>query len=93
VTATFSDFVEFYRRRHWSTAGEPTSLGYSIGRWIDEAGGRYNVLEVDTRGPFKGPRANDASGLPLHFDNQSIFNERFHLDNRSEHSSRRNYRV
>jgi hypothetical protein len=60
---------------------EPTYAGYSIGRWIDEAGdGHYSVLEAETRGPFKGPRAFDASGLPLHFDNQSIFKERFHLD-------------
>ena len=60
---------------------EPTYQGYSIGRWIDEDGdGRYSVLEVETRGPFKGPRAFDASGLPLARDNQSIFKERFHLD-------------
>ncbi len=60
---------------------EPTYEGYSIGRWIDEDGdGRYDVLDVETRGPFKGPRAYDASGLPLHFDNQSIFKERIHLD-------------
>ena len=58
-----------------------TSLGYSIGHWIDEADeGRYTVLEVETRGPFKGPHAYDASGLPLHFDNQSTFKERLHLD-------------
>ena len=38
------------------------------------------MLEVETRGPFKGPRAYDATGLPLHFDNQSTFKERFHLD-------------
>jgi hypothetical protein len=51
-------------------------VGYSIGRrWID-GNGRYDVLEVETHGPFKGPRAYDASGLPLHFDNQSIFKER-----------------
>ena len=67
--------------RDWPTNAEPTYQGYSIGRWIDEDGdGRYDVLEVDTRGPFKGPRAYDASGLPLHFDNQSTFKERFHLD-------------
>jgi hypothetical protein len=60
---------------------EPTYQGYSIGRWIDQDGeGRYSVLAVETRGPFKGPRAFDASGLPLHADNQSIFKERFHLD-------------
>jgi hypothetical protein len=67
--------------RDWPADIEPTYEGYSIGKWIDEDGhGRYDVLEVDTRGPFKGPRAYDASGLPLHFDNQSTFKERFHLD-------------
>jgi hypothetical protein len=67
--------------RDWATDAEPTYDGYSIGRWIDEDGdGHYSVLEVETRGPFKGPRAYDATGLPLHFDNQSVFKERFHLD-------------
>lgn len=46
---------------------EPTYQGYSIGKWVDEDGdGRYDVLEVETRGPFKGPRVYDATGLPLH---------------------------
>jgi hypothetical protein len=78
---------DHYRRiftdgRDWpAKEPEATYQGYSIGRWIDEDGdGRYDVLEVETRGPFKGPRAYDASGLPLHFDNQSIFKERFYLD-------------
>jgi hypothetical protein len=67
--------------RDWPVDAEPTYEGYSMGKWIDEDGdGVYDVLEVDTRGPFKGPRAYDASGLPLHFDNQSTFKERFHLD-------------
>jgi hypothetical protein len=67
--------------RDWPAEIEPTYAGYSIGRWIDADGdGHYSVLMVETRGPFKGPRAFDASGLPLHFDNQSIFKERFHLD-------------
>jgi len=67
--------------REWPAEIEPTYEGYSIGRWIHEGGGsRYDVLEVETRGPFLGPRAFDASGLPLAFDNQSIFRERFHLD-------------
>jgi hypothetical protein len=48
---------------------------------VDTTGnGVYDLLEVETRGPFKGPRAYDATGLPLHFDNQSTFKERFHLD-------------
>ncbi|HLH96170.1 MAG TPA: hypothetical protein VKW08_13735 [Xanthobacteraceae bacterium] len=66
--------------RDWPAEIEPSYLGYSIGRWIDEEGqGRYTTLEVETRG-FKGPRAFDHTGLPMHFDNQSIFKERFHLD-------------
>jgi hypothetical protein len=67
--------------RDWPTDIVPTSMGYSIGQWIDQDGdGVYDVLEVETRGPFKGPRAYDSTGLPLHFDNQSTFKERFHLD-------------
>jgi hypothetical protein len=76
---------DHYRRiytdgRDWPKEIEPTFAGYSIGRWIDEDGdGRYDVLEVETRG-FKGPRAYDEAGLPLHFDNQSIFKERIWRD-------------
>jgi hypothetical protein len=76
---------DHYRRiftdgRDWPGAIDPSYQGYSIGKWIDEDGdGRYDVLEVETRG-FKGPRAYDGTGLPLHFDNQSIFKERFYVD-------------
>ena len=64
----------------WPAALEPGFDGYSIGHWIDTKGdGRYDVLEVETRG-FKGPRSYDASGLPLHRDNQSVFKERIYLD-------------
>jgi hypothetical protein len=68
--------------RDWpKRAMEPTYQGYSIGRWIDEDGdGRYDVLEIETRGPFKGPRSYDGTGLPLDHDNQSIFKERIFLD-------------
>ena len=68
--------------RDWPTKHvEPTFSGYSIGKWIDSDGdGRYDTLEVETRGPFKGPRAYDATGLPLHHDNQSVFKERIYLD-------------
>jgi hypothetical protein len=66
--------------RDWPKEIEPSYIGYSIGKWIDEGGsGRYNLLEIETRG-FKGPRTYDASGLPLHFDNQSIIKERMYLD-------------
>ena len=67
--------------RAWPTDLGPTYAGYSIGRWLDEDGdGVYDVLEVETRGPFKGPRAYDATGIPLHFDNQSVFKERIFRD-------------
>ena len=66
--------------RDWPSGVERAFAGYSIGRWIDEDGdGRYDVLEVETRG-FKGPRAFDETGLPLHVDNQSIFKERIWRD-------------
>jgi hypothetical protein len=78
-------WYDHYRRiftdgRDWPKEIEPTFAGYSIGTWIDEDGdGRYDVLEVETRG-FKGPRAYDETGLPLHFDNQSVFKERIYRD-------------
>ena len=74
---------DHYRRiftdgRDWPTEIDPSYSGYSIGRWIDEDGdGRYDVLQVETRG-FKGPRAFDETGLPLHVDNQSTFKERIY---------------
>jgi hypothetical protein len=66
--------------RDWPADLEPSFAGYSIGKWIDEGGtGRYDVLDVETRG-MKGPRSYDASGLPLHKDNQTIVKERIFLD-------------
>ena len=78
--------AEHFRRiftdgRDWPKDPEPTYAGFSIGHWTDEDGdGVYDMLDVETRGPFKGPRAYDATGLPLHFDNQSVFHERIHRD-------------
>ena len=79
-----TDYMYFRRiftdGRDWPRNIQPTFAGYSIGRWIDEDGdGIYNVLEVETRG-FTGPRVYDATGLPLHFDNQSIFKERIYRE-------------
>jgi hypothetical protein len=74
-----------YRRiytdgRDWPENPEATYAGYSIGRWIDKDGdGRFDELQVETRA-FKGPRVYDASGLPLHRDNQSVIKERIFLD-------------
>jgi len=66
--------------RGWPENFEPAFSGYSIGKWLDEdADGRYDVLEVETRN-MKGPRAYEASGLPLHSDNQTVVRERIYLD-------------
>lgn len=67
--------------RKWPAAINPTYQGYSIGHWVDTNGeGTYDTLEAETRGPFKGPRAYDPSGLPLDFDNESTFKERIFID-------------
>jgi hypothetical protein len=66
--------------RDWPNEIEPTLMGYSIGKWLDTDGdGKFDTLEVESRG-FKGPRHYDASGLPLHHDNESVFKERIYLD-------------
>jgi hypothetical protein len=66
--------------RGWPVERELSFAGYSIGKWLDEAGtGHYDVLEIETRG-FKGPRVYEPSGIPLHQDNQSIVKERLFLD-------------
>ena len=59
---------------------EPRFLGYSIGTWLDEDGdGRYDTLAVETRG-LKGPRVYDATGIPLHADNETVIYERIYVD-------------
>jgi hypothetical protein len=66
--------------RKWPAEIEPSYAGYSIGQWVDEGKtGQFNVLEVETRG-LKGPRTFDASGLPLHEDNEAVVKERIYLD-------------
>ena len=61
-------------------ADNPQFLGYSIGKWLDEDGdGRYDTLVVETRG-MKGPRVFDATGIPLHSDNETIVQERIYID-------------
>jgi len=66
--------------REWPQSLKPSFVGTSIGKWIDEDGdGRYDALVIETRG-MRGPRAFDSSGLPLHDDNETIVEERIHLD-------------
>ena len=85
VTHIIIEYLSMLRRiytdgRPWPADPTPSFMGYSIGKWIDEDGdGRYDLLEVETR-DLKGPRAFDASGIPLHADNQTIVKERIYLD-------------
>jgi hypothetical protein len=65
--------------RKWPADIEPSYAGYSIGKWADEKDSRFSVLEVETRA-LKGPRTFDASGLPLHKDNETVVKERIYLD-------------
>jgi len=66
--------------RDWPKEVPPTFQGYSIGKWIDvDGGGRFDVLEVETR-HFKGPRALDPAGMPVHVDNRSVVKERIYLN-------------
>jgi hypothetical protein len=70
--------------RDWPAQIEPTFLGYSIGKWVDTNGdGRYDLLEVETRGPFKAPRSFDSGGIPLHKDNATMVKEKIYLDKAS----------
>jgi hypothetical protein len=54
----FTDGRDFY------PTAEPSFVGYSVGKWIEDANGKFDVLEVETHN-FKGPRAYDNSGLIL----------------------------
>src|SRR4029077_7862162 len=70
--------------RDWPKDIDPAYVGYSIGKWIDADGsGHYTALEVETRA-FRGPRTYDASGLPLHTDEQSVVKERLYLDSKDK---------
>jgi hypothetical protein len=66
--------------RDWPADVEPSRIGFSIGRWSDEDGdGNFDTLVVETR-HFRGQRAFDQTGIPLHEDNQTIVKERIYLD-------------
>jgi len=85
ITYILIEYIHDTRRvftdgRDWPAQVAPAFGGYSIGRWIAaDANGRYGALEIETR-HMKGPRAYDASGLPLHADGQTIVKERIALD-------------
>jgi hypothetical protein len=85
VTYILQEYVPMIRRvytdgRDFSPDEEPSFLGYSVGKWLDTDGdGTFDTLEIETRN-FKGPRTFDASGIPLHEDNQTVVKERMYLD-------------
>src|SRR5258707_5108113 len=63
---------------------EATWPGYSIGKWLDtDNDGRFDTLEIQTRN-FKDPRLYEASGIPLHSDNESIVHEHIALDKQNK---------
>jgi hypothetical protein len=85
TTYILMEYLSMLRRvytdgREFPADEEPSWMGYSIGKWIDEDGdGRFDVLEVETR-DLKNPRTFDPSGLPVHDDGQTVIKERFYLD-------------
>jgi hypothetical protein len=85
VTHIMIEYLSMLRRiytdgRSWQENLEPSFMGYSIGQWRDEDDdGRYDALVIETRN-LKGPRSFDASGIPLHEDNQTVVKERIYLD-------------
>jgi len=85
TTYILMEYLSMLRRiytdgRDFPTDEDPSWMGYSIGKWIDEDGdGRYDVLEVETRN-LKNPRTFDPSGLPVHKDGETVVKERFYLD-------------
>jgi hypothetical protein len=85
TTYIMMEYLSMLRRiytdgRAFPTDEDPSWMGYSIGKWIDEDGdGRFDVLEVETRN-LKNPRTFDPSGLPVHKDGETVVKERFYLD-------------
>jgi len=84
ITYIHIEFMSQFRRiytdgRAWPATIDPAYAGYSIGHWEDTDGdGRFDTLVVETRG-MKGPRTFDGN-MPLHQDNETIVQERIHLD-------------
>jgi hypothetical protein len=66
--------------RDWPEPLPRSTVGYSIGSWLDSDGdGRYDTLTVETRG-LTGWRSYDSSGIPFHKDGQAVVKERITLD-------------
>jgi hypothetical protein len=85
TTYILMEYLSMLRRiytdgRAFPADEDPSWMGYSIGKWIDEDGdGRFDVLEVETRN-LKNPRTFEPSGIPVHDDAETVVKERFFLD-------------
>jgi hypothetical protein len=81
MLAHMSEFRRIFTNdRKWTDEVEPAYGGFSIGKWEDtDADGKADTLVVETRG-MKGTRTFDASGIPLHKDNETVVKERIYLD-------------
>ena len=85
TTYILMEYLSMLRRiytdgRGFPTDEDPSWMGYSIGKWVDESGsGRFDVFQVETRN-LKNPRTFDPSGVLLHRDGETVINERFYLD-------------
>jgi hypothetical protein len=85
LTYVLMEYLNPLRRIHtdgrdWPKDMDPTFSGFSIGTWEDADGdGRFDTLTVETRN-IRGPRIFEATGIPLHEDNQTVVKERITLD-------------
>src|SRR6266853_818366 len=85
TTYILMEYLSMLRRiytdgRDFPKDEDPSWMGYSIGKWVDEDGdGRFDAFEVETRN-LKNPRTFDPSGLPVHNDGKTVVKERFYLD-------------
>lgn len=85
TTYMLMEYLSMLRRvytdgRAIPTDDDPSWMGYSVGKWIDEDGdGRFDVLEIETRN-LKNPRTFEPTGIPLHDDALTVVKERLWLD-------------
>ena len=86
ITYVLFDRITFQTRRiytdgrAWPAKADPSSTGYSIGKWLDTDGkGRYDALEIETR-HIRGPKTWDQTGMPMADDDDAVIDERLSLD-------------
>ncbi len=73
-------FTDGLRLAQEPTAGPTAATPSAAGSTRTATAAGIDTLSKSETRHFKGPRAFDASGLPLAFDKQSVFKERFFVD-------------